>query len=295
MSNSDTGISENAGGRARNEFGGGWTLQKLEVLKEYLSTYTTVLKKAHFKLMYVDAFAGCGKVDYASTERGNTDQESVEGSVRIALNVKDKPFDKFIFIEKNRDRYGELEKLKEEYPDKQIHIELGEANAFIQNIHEDWKKWRGVILLDPFATSVEWATVEKIASLHALDTWILFPLSAIARILPTSRKPEDVDPAWAERLTKIYGGRDWERLYTARSLPLFPDDSLMGRDPGTAGLLSIYKSKLREAFGKRFLEESITLRTSQKSPLFEFLFCVGHERGIPLAKRIAKHIIEHSA
>ena len=45
----------------------------------------------------------------------------------------------------------------------------------------------GVLFLDPFATEVEWATIEKIASFNALDTWILFPISAITRMLPRSK------------------------------------------------------------------------------------------------------------
>ena len=65
------------------------------------------------------------------------------------------------------------------------------------------------------------------------------------------------------------------------------------REPGIDGLLSIYKSKLAAVFGDRFLHKSRTFSNSKKSPLFEFLFCVGNDRGIKPAKRIAQHILEH--
>ena len=41
-------------------FGGPWTQEKLEILRQYLDTYTTVLKNQPFNLTYIDAFAGSG-------------------------------------------------------------------------------------------------------------------------------------------------------------------------------------------------------------------------------------------
>ena len=41
-------------------FGGSWTEQKLEILKKYLETYNTVLKKQPFERVYIDGFAGTG-------------------------------------------------------------------------------------------------------------------------------------------------------------------------------------------------------------------------------------------
>lgn len=147
--------------------------------------------------------------------------------------------------------------------------------------------------LDPFATQVEWATVQRIASLEALDTWLLFPLSAIARMLPKSRIPDDIDPAWANRLTRIYGDATWRDLYREN-----PQQELFGRPQeerttGVDGLLEIYKKNLKHAFGARLLEKSVTLKAATNSPLFELIFCVGNPNGIGPAKPIAKHILEH--
>ena len=64
------------------------------------------------------------------------------------------------------------------------------------------------------------------------------------------------------------------------------------RDRGVEGLISIYKGNLESLFGKRFLKESRPLKNSNKSALFEFLFCVGNPSGIGPAKRIAKHLLE---
>jgi three-Cys-motif partner protein len=46
-----------------NKFGGDWTAIKLEILKKYLSAYTTILrKKNYYKIAYIDAFAGTGYI-----------------------------------------------------------------------------------------------------------------------------------------------------------------------------------------------------------------------------------------
>ena len=157
----------------------------------------------------------------------------------------------------------------------------------------DWQKWRGVIFLDPFATQVDWTTIERIAGCNALDMWLLFPTAAIVRILPTSRRPEDIDPKWAEHLDRIYGGASWRQLYRERRQQNLFDIPEHERDLGVNGLLRIYEAKLRDEFGPRFLEKTRTLCNSKNGPLFELLFCVGNPNGIPVASKIAGHILDN--
>lgn len=272
------------------ELGGAWTIEKLEVIKNYLDAYTTALKHQRFRLVYIDAFAGDGTVTLKtpSSEFNGV----VDGSARLALEVQDKQFDRLVFVETDAKRCQELEGLRDKDPKRCIEIAQANANTFLQGLALDCSRWRGVLFLDPFATQVEWATIQKIAGLEALDTWLLFPLSAVARMLPTSRKPDDVDPKWAERLDRIYGGEGWRGLYKES-----PQQSLFGppkeeRTTGVDGLLEIYKKNLRCVFGARFLERSRTLMANN-SPLFELLFCVGNPNGIDPAKRIARHILDH--
>ena len=273
------------------EFGGGWTVIKLEVIKNYLDAYTTALKGQSFRLVYIDAFAGDGTVALETPD--SEFRKVVDGSARLALEVKDKQFDRLVFVEQDGERCEELRRLKVHHPNRRVEIEQADANTFLQGLNFDRYGWRGVLFLDPFATQVEWVTVQRIASLEALDTWLLFPLSAIARMLPKSRIPDGIDPAWADRLTRIYGDESWRDLYEEN-----PQQELFGppqeeRTTGVDGLLEIYKKNLKHAFGARLLEKSVTLKTANKSPLFELIFCVGNPRGIGPAKKIAKHILEH--
>jgi three-Cys-motif partner protein len=241
--------------------------------------------------MYIDAFAGTGYVEFHHSDQDT--QNFIRGSATIAVGIDNRPFDKLIFVEKEQQRCDELENLKREHPGRDIQIENSDANEFLRNLQQNWKQWRGVLFLDPFATEVEWSTMETIAGFKALDTWILFPVSAITRMLPKSRKPDEISPKWAKRLTRVFGDESWHSLYQED-----PQGNLFGgveyqREPGVNGLIDIYKEKLRTLFGKRFLGKSRTLRNSRNSPLFEFMFCVGNPNGIPLAKRIANHILKH--
>ena len=273
------------------EFGGDWTVKKLKVIENYLDAYTTALKKQSFRLVYIDAFAGDGTV---ALETPDSEFRSVvDGSARLALEVKDKQFDRLVFVEQDGERCEELRKLKVHRPNRRVEIVQADANTFLQGLDLDRYTWRGVLFLDPFATQVEWATVQRIASLEALDTWLLFPLSAIARMLPTTRIPDNIDPAWADRLTRIYGDESWRDLYREN-----PQQELFGapqeeRTTGVDGLLEIYKKNLKHAFGARLLEKSVTLKAANNSPLFELIFCVGNPNGIGPAMPIAKHILEH--
>ncbi len=274
-------------------FGGKWTEDKLAILERYLDAYTTALKEQVFDLMYIHAFAGTGTIEQTSHDDHENGRRFIEGSAERAGRITDKPFDKLIFVDRDTERCHKLEVLRQRHPDRCIEIENADANSFLQSLNEDWRQWRGVLFLDPFATAVEWKTIKKIASFEALDTWILFPTQALARMLPTSRTPDDINGEWVNRLTKVYGDESWRELYSESSQGELFDDPGMERNPGVEGLISIYKKNLENLLGDRFLPKSRTLKNSKNSALFEFMFCVGHPRGIEPAKRIANHLLRN--
>ena len=272
-------------------YGGPWTIEKLDILEKYLDAYTTALKGQPFKLAYIDAFAGTGYVEL--DERDQDASSFIRGSAKRALDIKNKPFDMLIFVEKDPDRCAELANLRKEHHGRDIQIENFEANRFLKELQPNWNNWRGVLFLDPFATEVEWSTIETIAGFNALDTWILFPVSAISRMLPTSKRPDEIDPKWAKRLTRTYGDETWRNLYQVS-----PQGELFGhieheREPGVAGLIEIYKGNLHALLGDRLLQQSRTLKNSMNASLFEFLFFAGNPSGTKIAKRIAKHILKN--
>lgn len=210
-----------------------WTEEKLQILEGYLKAYTTALKNRDFHLTYVDAFAGTGYVSRDATQSLATwgddlddmSRDVLQGSTRRAIAVNDKPFDSFIFVEQNPEHAAALRRMQHEFGERDIKVERAEANGFLQMwcdaqnrlLGIPWDKpgnrQRAVVFLDPFATQVEWQTVSSIARTQSIDLWILFPLSAITRILPRNRQP---DESYAATLDRIYGSDEWRTLYQTR-------------------------------------------------------------------------------
>ena len=271
------------------KFGGNWTREKLTILDAYLDAYTSALKKQHFELVYIDAFAGSG--GYFSTN-DNGFKEFHRGSVSIALDIRDKEFDSFVFVEKSKQRHAALETLKAKHRNRRIELVNDDANTFLNGLGSGWDHKRGVLFLDPFGTQVDWSTIEKISSLNALDLWILFPVSAVARLLPLQQEPDAIDIQWTERLNSIYGNERWRDLYQPLPHVDLIDGRRKAREGGTKKLLDIYKEQLRSCFGNRYLDNSRSLKHTNGSTLFELIFCAGHPRGAKVAKRIARHIVE---
>ena len=134
-------------------FGGPWTQQKLQILNLYLDAYTTALKSQPFRLVYVDAFAGEGSWRAGSAYTSDYDdfRELHEGSPRIALGVQDKPFDKLIFVEKDPQRCELLEKLRSEFPHRDIDIHNEDADVALPTFCENMRTHdRAVVFLGPW-------------------------------------------------------------------------------------------------------------------------------------------------
>ena len=116
-------------GTESQAFGGPWTREKLSILQRYLDAYTTALKNQPFSLMYVDAFAGTGRVALPGKDREDL-QELIRGSAAIALNIQDKRFDRLIFVEQDSDRCSELEGLKGTHSGQCVETIRSDANQF---------------------------------------------------------------------------------------------------------------------------------------------------------------------
>ena len=274
-------------------FGGRWTQEKLSILKGYLDAYTTALKQQPFQLAYVDAFAGEGFWTPGSEYKPDDYQEFgdvLKGSATIALEVADKPFDRLVFIEKDPERCASLRNLAEQYPGRNVQVITDDANSALPafcNRMNDFD--RAVVFLDPYAANVAWDTVEAIALTEKIDCWILFPLMAVNRIMPTANEPR---PEWANRLDTVFGGREhWQDLYhPSAQLNMFDDEPRWQRGSGGSQIPDRYRERLESVFAS-VAPTQRTLRNSNNSPLFELFFAAGNPRGGPTAVRIADYLL----
>ncbi len=122
------------------------------------------------------------------------------------------------------------------------------------------------MFLDPYGTQVEWSTLERIAQYEFLDTWILFPVATLHRMMPRIIKQN----SHKEKLNKVFGSSVWEDIYSS-SQDLF-GNGFQWREKGTLVLLDLYKKQLKQLFGHRLLNSTKSFYTSTNSHYFEFIF-----------------------
>ncbi len=284
------------------QFGGQWTQEKLEMIRKYLEAYMTIFKRNKkaqlFTTVYGDAFAGSGYLQLQSQEetelfaelRQEDNQQFLRGSAQIALSLS-KPFDKYLFIEKNPRHAQHLSNLREQFLGRDITIRQGDANEVLNQWIStiDWQKTRAVVFLDPYGMQVEWQLLENIAQTKAIDLWLLFPLGvAVNRLLTKDRKPPEV---WRHTLTRFFGTGEWEDRFYRRQTDMFGDE-IVSKTGDYKEIERFFIERLKTIFAA-VAENPRVLKNSHNSPLYLLCFAVGNEKGAQAALKIANHILSH--
>lgn len=281
---------------------GPWAEEKLKSLERALDYYTTFLKnQPHWEKVYIDAFAGPGLSAVRSSSKENVPsfaddlfgqpadpvEEQVKylkGSPRVALDLKN-PFDRYIFIEKDRQRLRDLNALKTEYGDsRKIEIKPGDANHEVLAILESGiskRTHRGYAFLDPFGLQMPWSTIERIAQTGAIEVMINFPMgTTIRRMIPNHG---DVPPGWRISLTTFFGSPDWESHVYEEV------DGLLGKrnrkfSDSEVRLLDWYRGRLRQAFGH--VSEAQLITNTGGGRLYYLIWAGPHAAGLKGANYI---------
>ena len=287
-------------------FGGDWTEQKLECVRKYLHAYTTIMSKQQFQYAYIDAFAGTGYRDMENDEEADelmfpylVSPEVVsfhDGSARNALEVEP-PFMKYVFIEKNINRYAELEELKNEFllkgefSENMIECRREDANEYLKDLcRKNWESHRALVFLDPYGMQVDWKTMESIAQTQAIDLWILFPLGTVNRLL---KRNGEIRPALRERLDLFFGEPDWYDVFyqVAEQISFFDEEQWQKTGNIFTTIEQYFIERLQGIF-KDVATNPLPLLNSRNVPLYLLCFAAGNPRGGPIAVKIAQDILE---
>lgn len=284
MSAQTSSVSEST----HHRFGGAWTADKLQVLREYLAFYTQALKNKPFRLVYIDSFAGTGRCQIRAGVHG---ERVIDGSAKIALDCAP-AFHKYHFIENNKKHAAVLAELIATHPNG-ARATLGERSAadllpFILRGY-NWKDTRGVLFLDPYGLQCSWKMIEQVAATQALDVFFLVSLSGLFR--QAAVNSERVDEGKAAALTNFLGTDGWrEALYTQEQGSLF-DGPTITREPGYEGMLKFTTSRLKTVFP--YVSEPRLLGHSKGAPLFALYFAVANpsKLALGLATRVSRDVL----
>ena len=213
-----------------------------------------------------------------------------KGSPLIALEVQDKPFDRLMFVDKDPSSVNSLWDVQKHFPDREVKVVYGDANAEIPRFCDALEPLdRAVVFLDPYATQVDWQTIEAIANTKQIDCWILFPRMAIARMMPVENEPS---PELRLQLDRIFGGRQyWQDIYSqAMQMSLLQEEPKQERLHGSDHIAMSYLNRMKSVFTSTASVRR-TFRNSKGSPIFELFFAAGNAKGAPTAVRIAEDIL----
>ena len=286
-----------------NEFGGDWTIEKLECLSDYLLAYVKILrKKRYFRISYVDAFAGSGYISHEKSrdkvmplfeEESGAVSKYLEGSTRIALSIYP-GFDQYIFIEKNKKMAKALEKLREDYPEQSEKIQIinSDANEYLTKWcaqKEFWQNNRAVVFLDPFGMEVKWQLLQSIAMTRAIDLWILFPVFGVNRMLTKGKQPPEL---WSDLLTNFFGTEEWKSsFYKTQTIPtLFGEEEATCKSSSINEIGLFFLDRLKTIF-PHVISEPLILCNSRNNPLFLLCFAASNPTKGQVAVKIAHDII----
>lgn len=203
-----------------HEFGSVSTDLKLEVMEEYLRTFTKVLRPQFKNLWYIDAYAGTGRrtVKRLARDADLVDEGAAEeliqrrGSAQIAIDT-DPPFTRLVFIDTKRSHYRALCELREQYESRDVKIDVlrQDANEAIGELiaGRSFAGTRVVMFLDPYGLSVTWDTLQLIARTKAIDVWYFVSLEGLFR--QAAKDPAKITPKKRAAVTRMLGTPEWER------------------------------------------------------------------------------------
>lgn len=280
------------------KFGGNWTEEKLNIFTSYLDAYLIALQNQKFKKIYIDAFAGTGEIE---TSDGG---QFLVGSAKRAL-ASEKKFDHYYFIEADSQKAGELQDMIDsEFPQMRriVTIYCGDANDKLAEIisNVDWRYNRGLLFLDPYATQVNWATLENVAQTKSIDVWYLFPFFALERMLPKNGKYAK----WENCIDRLLGDSGWRKEFYKKDpqmtlFDLFPepgqsDGERMVKDANPDHIKEYILSRLGTIF-PCVSKHALIFRNSRNSPMFLFCFAIASEspKAQGLALRMADYILKN--
>ena len=196
----------------------GWTLDKLEVLRLYLTQYRKVAGGGN----YIDGFAGEGEVHINGTPR--------PGSALIALQSS--AFKYMHFIDDNPALTARLQARVDaiKRPKSRLcTVYCGDTNLVLDQVLAGIDPDRPLfVCLDQNSTELLWSTVERLATFKRLDIpanrckaelWILFnQYQVIQRLWPNTPGENN---RYGDALDRVFGNRDaWIDLWVANAEPI---------------------------------------------------------------------------
>jgi len=253
---------------------GRWSVSKLEMLREYLAAYTSILtteknRKWCSGCHYVDAFAGSVAPIYKDSD------DIINGSPLVALTTEPQ-FKSFTFIDLDNKRIKEnINPLKNRFPNKKIETICDDANnAIINNVLSKFggrsSSYRGFIFLDPYGLELQWNTVDAIGRNGAYDILVNFSVMGVVRQLGDNKPLEHME----SKISSVFGTDEWKKISYRENMQcsLFEthEQRMQKKKENLVDdIVELYRSQLKTVF--KDVSDAIIMRNSKNGPLYALI------------------------
>ena len=217
--------------------------------------------------------------------------EYISGSPRVALEL-DRPFTHYVFIELDDYYFRRLQLLKHKFetvhPNVRIYVKKQDCNDylidFLKRSRDKWKRWRGVVFLDPFGMQVPWSTLAKLAQTEAIEVLINFPAAtAVQRLLKRSGQFSERE---RQKLDDYFGTDQWfDRLYKKKPA-LFGGGRVSKVDASRDLLVKWYRERLKRLF--KYVTAAREVQSTTGRPLYYLIFAGPNRTGARIAGDVLK-------
>lgn len=290
-----------------SSWGGQWTEDKLGAFEKYVNAYLTIMNKYRdkyqWKLIYFDGFAGSGSRNEKNREEdsellqdlfkglflGKDELNVYKGAAERVLNIPQRGFDFYYFIDKDKESSLRLHELLSRFEnDKTLVYRNSDANkqiAMLANAMSKDKKLASLVLLDPFGMQVDWKSIELLKGTRT-DLWILIPTGVIVNRL-LDRKGE---LPYIDKLMSFFG-KDEEFLrtyfYTKRQeQTLFGTREIVEKvKKPIQRIAELYIQQLQGIF-EHVTPNPLVLYNSRNTPIFHFACASNNLAAIKIANEI---------
>ena len=261
-------------GRVAPPFGE-WAEEKGRLLWYYCDLFATSMKEKWEERVYIDLFAGAGKISIRGTDK------VLLGSPLLALIVRD-PFDRYIFCEADSTR---LEALKHRVVEKHSTFDVryieGDVNSQAPRILAEMPSYStghrvlGFCFADPYSLqNLKFATLEALAK-RFMDFLILIPAMDPQRAWEHYADPKNTT------VDEFVGMSDWRSEWQRGQ----PPEAL---DAFVARTLDRQMKDLGFHYGG--IEEMVLVRsTSKNTPLYRLGFFSKNQLGREFWRQAKKY------
>lgn len=260
---------------------GYWSEIKLEIIKKYAGTYSTILSKQKLPLAhhYIDAFAGAGI--HLAKRTG----EYIPGSPLNALNINP-PFKHHHLIDLDGERVELLREVAEGNPD--ITVYEGDCNAvlldevFPKVRYQDYR--RALCILDPYKLNPDWKVVAEAGRMKSVEIFLNFMVMDM-NMNVLWKNPEAVAPAQIERMNLFWGDDSWRKSAYRQEADLF---GMREEKLGNEEVAEAYRNRLKRVAGFKYVPAPLPMRNSSGAIIYYLLFASANATG----GRIVEDIFE---